>query len=1477
MLFSLGMSLSSTQTYIAKKSVKWLNENYDLDASIQGIRYVFPNRIRLEKIMLPDYVGDTLMYAKRISLEVDFYDNLNKELSISNVLVNGYRFKLSKKDSIQTNISYFTQKFKSDKVSETSFKLKVKDATLRDSHFSFDSDLCPECFSMNLKKINGNLEVFQLDGANFNLITDHLNFYDPAGFTVVNMSGAYDYQANSMSLNNFELNTEESVLKGDYSLEYNSINDFSYFLDKVKMKAKLKECRLISSDVKYFSNSYPDFPLSYFSGEVDGVVNALEVSNIDLRTANNTELIGDIKVFSPTNMDSLNINLNEISLNTTITDLRIIANAINVPLDFKELNSLEQINLNGSLFGPRDALDANLNLNTSLGNIRLDALLGLSIEANDISYDGDIEVLRLELGELSQQSNFGMLSGKFKLKGKGFNPQSMNSNLLADVDLLEIMDYPYSGIKIDGLIGDAKFNGALDISDPNLQLHFNGIATLNTDTSEFAFKSVIDFADLQALKLVKDESAILKTTITLDFKAIDYDKWNGDIAVFNTSFENDYKAYFLEEINIKSNSLTSDRKTLNLESKYLQASLEGQYTFENIAQSIIAEINKYYGINDQVYPENTNYSLDLTILESTVLNEILLKDYYIGSNSNLKIRYSSNELFDASFKTAHFAYRDIELRKPTFIYKSKDSSSTASLFVPRIQKFNAWKIDSLAYTHASFKDSLHFNSSLILLDSIDSKFELSAGITKRNSFNDYSLFLEPSQFNLGEDLFKIQSPLPIFIDTLGAEIQFMSVSNENDDFTISGNISKNPYEILRVNVDHLGLDMLNYFIGSDKAYIKGAASGNILFSQILKEPKFISEIVVDSLSMNDTYLGKLSLGTNWSIEKDTVSINLSLLRGDLETFNGKGYYQARDEGNMDLNFQFNRLHLAAFNPLAQGIAENLRGYADGNVKLKGNRSKPELSGDLTLPKLAFTFSVLGSDYNVQNLPKLHFNSKEITFNDLEIRDTEYGTNAIMKGKLTHDRFNDFGLDFNIEAKDLLVLNTKADRENLYYGTAFASGKVDVFGPINDIKVQAAVKTGENTNFVLPLAASSNVKKSQIVSFINPNDTIEEFEFLNNKKIKLSSGVSLDFRMAINENARVQILIDDEGNQMQAIGAGNLQFTYDEAVEMRLRGTYRISEGEYNFSLLSAIKKNFEILDGSTVSWNGDPYDATLNISALYTTKADPSVISGVTSSTGRTLTEVYLYLTGPLTNPEINFDIKVPRASPTTQGLINSQMSDRDDATQQVFSLLATSSFSPESGIGGITNAGDLGYGYEYLANIAESFFGNFTGSYDISINYESGYVAGQSGAGSAEPLQEELELGVSKQFLDDRVTVNGTVGVPIGENTNTNIAGDFEIQYNITKDGKLRAKMFSRQLTNEYSTVGVGQSQTYQQGIGAFYRMDFNTWKDFVIKINPFLSKDTKLQKLEESSEMQLDKKEDKQKEINLGDTDESESGSSE
>ena len=69
-------------------------------------------------------------------------------------------------------------------------------------------------------------------------------------------------------------------------------------------------------------------------------------------------------------------------------------------------------------------------------------------------------------------------------------------------------NYNYKNITLSGNFKHPLFDGELNIDDPNLMLTFNGLIDVSKKLNRFDFKTDIKYAELNKLKLIKNEHII---------------------------------------------------------------------------------------------------------------------------------------------------------------------------------------------------------------------------------------------------------------------------------------------------------------------------------------------------------------------------------------------------------------------------------------------------------------------------------------------------------------------------------------------------------------------------------------------------------------------------------------------------------------------------------------------------------------------------------------------------------------------------------------------------------------------------------------------------------------------------------------------------------------------------------------------------------------------------------------------------------
>lgn len=158
-----------------------------------------------------------------------------------------------------------------------------------------------------------------------------------------------------------------------------------------------------------------------------------------------------------------------------------------------------------------------------------------------------------------------------------------------------------------------------------------------------------------------------------------------------------------------------------------------------------------------------------------------------------------------------------------------------------------------------------------------------------------------------------------------------------------------------------------------------------------------------------------------------------------------------------------------------------------------------------------------------------------------------------------------------------------------------------------------------------------------------------------------------------------------GDKIKATGRGNLQMKYDNTDEkLEMYGKYSLEKGTYNFTLQDIIVKDFTIKDGSTISFQGDPYNASLDIQAIYSLNAnirDLDESFADDRELNRTSVPVHALLkaNGVISHPDISFDLEFPTLTSEAYRKIKSIVSTDDMMNRQIIYLLALNRFyTPE-------------------------------------------------------------------------------------------------------------------------------------------------------------------------------------------------------
>jgi hypothetical protein len=482
---------------------------------------------------------------------------------------------------------------------------------------------------------------------------------------------------------------------------------------------------------------------------------------------------------------------------------------------------------------------------------------------------------------------------------------------------------------------------------------------------------------------------------------------------------------------------------------------------------------------------------------------------------------------------------------------------------------------------------------------------------------------------------------------------------------------------------------------------------------------------------------------------------------------------------------------------------------------------------------------------------IRFDNSGIKFNNIQVRD-EKGNTASINGTVYHKYFRDYSADLTIRTNNIQVLNTRPKDNELFYGTAYASGVATIKSKGTTLSFDISAKTGKDTKFYIPLNNGLSVSDYSFIDFVDSSQNVKSEEgkikITVNKQSKTS--MNLNFDLEVTPDAEVQLILDSKaGDVMKGRGSGNLNISYNPKGEFNIVGDYIIEDGDYLFTLGSIFNKKFNVENGGRIIFNGSVYDADVDIKAIYKLKASLyNIMFGLLPDAKlkeRIPVECLLLLTGRLFNPIVGFDINLPTADEETKSYLKSMIKSDEDMSRQVLFLLVMNSFYAEPMAGTQQSTADISSATvgvtttEMVSNQLSNMLSQISNNFDIGVNYRPG--------STALPNSQEVQVALSKQY--DKVTINGNVdvggnqtaqGIPTSSSGNS-ITGAFDVEYQITE--KIRFKVFNRSNDNFYINNGI----QYTQGISLFFRQDFNKLKNLFKKADKGQMKkeeDTKIKK---------------------------------
>ena len=903
---------------------------------------------------------------------------------------------------------------------------------------------------------------------------------------------------------------------------------------------------------------------------------------------------------------------------------------------------------------------------------------------NLFSYVGDVNTESVQVGDIIGDKSIGDLNANLSLKGHGVSLDEIETQIIGRVHKFELMGYQYEEIDMEGSIFHRKFDGALSIIDPNLEFDFNGKVDLNNHKGLYNFNADVKLANIGALNWVADKpTASFKGKLdVINSTGTTIDNFDGKIVLTGAEYYEEENNYKFETIEIISSQKTSYREIL-INSEFADVLMKGDFKLAHIDESL-------YALGTRMYPslfkveklesiEEESFDLNITIKDLSALTAIFYDQLSVAPYTQIGLNYeSSSEMLELSAQADWIQHGDVRVVNfkidTTQKFSMFDPFYTLDLMADSLYLSKAMVLQNVSLKTDLYNDNAH---SSISWGDQDSSYwaQIETDIEVRSASN--MIFdIHPSKIFYDKiGLWEINRDAFIIMDTTSFDLDNLLAVNDRQSIKITGKITENPNDRLKVVIGQFQMNNLDPFMTDTTITFKGnvTATGNI--TNIYNEIHLDAYSWIEGLSISDYLIGNLETVAGWEPDKERIKITGDIFdANDVSSLKiDSGYYYVKQEENLKFALSFDKTNIEFANAFMPEGFTDLQGLIKGKLFVNGSTSEPLLNGKLHLDNAGLNVDMPYTSYHANG--DIVIVPDDFYVTNLRITD-KLGTNALLNGSFYHQNFKKYSYDFLADFNQpFLVMNTTYQMNPLYYGDAFVTGDLAIaYDDIRKLEIQVNAKSEKGTNITLPLYGSQEVELQDFITFVNKDTLQEEY------KVDLE-GINLTLSLDITEDAKIQLVFDDVvGDAMKGIGVGHIDMYIDQFYDFYMFGNYEISEGSYLFTLKDLINKKFKVKKGGTINWYGDPYEADIDLTAVYGLKTslyDIMPDNQRESYRQKTDVECEMHLTENLFNPILNFDIKLPRSDENAKTILRNSVSTEAEMNKQVFSLLLLNKFLP--------------------------------------------------------------------------------------------------------------------------------------------------------------------------------------------------------
>ncbi|WP_440422081.1 translocation/assembly module TamB domain-containing protein [Prevotella merdae] len=1423
------LHIPSIQTYIGGCVADALCDKFGTKVKVGRVDLGFINRLILDDSYMQDKNGEQMLRVSRISVKINLLALANGQIEITSAQFFGLHANLYKatpeaKPNFQFVIDALASKDSTKQ--KTPLDLQINSLIIRNGEISYrvlSRPSRPGKFSaddINARNISAHIIINRITDDSLNVKVKRIAFDERCGFKLKSLSLSAIACRTKTKIENFKLELPATLiqipsLQASYRIKNGQIE-----MPTLQFDGSIKAPYISPSDLAVFVptltrlNMRPALDIQF-----NGTGSSLTVKKISINTTDGSlQLVanGGVKNYPAnpswyTNIDQLKAGQQAIS------NIYAVATGKNVPNIIERLGNVQ---ITGYVGGDKKNIASEGKLNTSPGN------LTLAFDKRGDKITAHMETVRFDIGSLVNDNKLGHISANLNVHG------SSKDNFAAQgrVYDFDYNGYKYRSLNLNATYRNKRLEGKANIDDPNVQLTAIGTFVNNGAKPNLQLKANIAHFEPNTLRLTdKWQQTAFAANIACDIKGSDINNADGSIELHDFAMRGPETEYNINNVSVKT-GYNNGNHFLDVDSDFGTIDINGHFSYNTIVRSVLnmvaAKLPTIPGLTHKPQREFNDFTLNASLNSTEWMNRLLGIPLEIHRPLNISGEIDDkNEKINLWCDVPSFTFNGNRFSDAFVNVESPSDTLKADI---RIKKLADRGKYMALHLNAGASDN-HLNTSLSF--SNNERHPLKGIINSCTVFakdeegvSTAYIDVLPSRATIGDTTWHV-APSSIIYSKNKLQVNSFSVSHDNQMLAINGTATKSENDSLLVTLNDIDVSYVLNLVNFHSVDFLGMASGEARIAGAFSEKPLLSaDVIVKDFKFETGRMGTLYANVGYNHEEGNIEINAVAKDEDNRWTDINGYVSPK-HNYIDLAIDAHRTRAEFMESFCGSFMDNVNADINGNVNVVGPLNNINLVGKAVVDG-SVRLSALNTTYWMRG-DSVTFVPDEIKFKGDTLYDRN-GNIGIMTGSIYHKHLTNLSYALKVKAKNLLAYDTHSFGDNTFYGTAYVTGDCDIKGKSGEVVIDIDAVPEKNSILVYNAADQSSIGSTDFITWKDNNvEETDSTDTEHNNKVDISTNIRLNFLINCNPNATLKLIMDEKtGDYITLNGDGVLRASYFNKGSFDIYGNYIVDHGVYKLTIQNIIKKDFTFQKGGSISFGGDPYNAALNLKALYVLNsvslADLNI--GRSFSNNNVRVNCLMNITGNPNSPKVDFDLDMPNMSNDIKQMVYSLLNAEEEKNQQVLYLLAVGRFMAQNNNNNATGETPQ---YSQTSLAMQSFLSGTISQQLNSVlsnvinssnwNFGANISTGTEGFNNA-----EYEGMLSGSLLNNRLLFNGQFGYRDNANATTSFIGDFDIKYLLFPNGNLAINVYNK--TNDrYFT----RNSLNTQGLGVIMKKDFTRISD--------------------------------------------------